>query len=435
MTSTLSRGNFALMLLIAALVHVGLFFLFVSLVAAGLLSATEIDEEEPEEEPEPIQIKVAYVEPKSLAFALAKEVFREEEPEPEPELIPEEEPESEELPVPEEEAAPEPEEAEAAPELMPVEPDPDTPSFVQTNESQESEEAPEETSLIGERNTTATSDAGAVAGDEEMAALAGTAQRRSDPKTFDSDFLEGEDSGTQEGAEDLLETGEGKEAENEVAVMASEAQDRVDALDEELPEIEEELAKPKDDELAAIDDVLLALEEVIGDDEKNKSQAEMEGGVKKEAQEEVAEVEETLPEEPAKKEQDAAAQDGGFAPQATKTRVAGVLSVSGSGSLNVANTPIGKYQASILKKLESAWQIENINNRSLLAPGNVTLYFVVDRDGKVSRQRQISMNGASETQWGMILRAVGIIAIPKMPKDVIKELEGESLELVITFNY
>jgi len=264
-----------------------------------------------------------------------------------------------------------------------------------------------------------------------MAALAGTRNRQSDPKTFDSDFLEGEDSGSQEGAKNLVETGRGKEE----AAMARDAQDQVEEREEVRPEVEEQLAKPKEDELTSIDDVLLALDEAIGDDQQNEAQEAEVGGVEKMAQEAVEKVEETMPEKPAQKEQEAAPQDGGFAPQAKKTRVAGVLSASGNGSLNVANTPIGKYQASILKKLESAWQIENINNRSLLAPGNITLRFVVNGEGKVSGQRQLSMNGASGTQWGMILRAVEVIAIPKMPKDVVKELEGEPLELVITFNY
>ncbi|MGB0644618.1 MAG: hypothetical protein ACPGQF_07745, partial [Akkermansiaceae bacterium] len=169
---------------------------------------------------------------------------------------------------------------------------------------------------------------------------------------------------------------------------------------------------------------LALLEEEEGDDSKNevvRSENEM--------------IEENLPERPAKDQREAAEQNGGFAPQARKTRIAGVISADGKGSLDVANTAIGRYQGGIFKKLETAWQMENISNRSLLAPGNVTLYFVVNKSGKVSRQKQMAMVGASGTQWGMILRALSGINIPKMPKDVIKELAGDPLEIIVTFNY
>jgi hypothetical protein len=47
----------------------------------------------------------------------------------------------------------------------------------------------------------------------------------------------------------------------------------------------------------------------------------------------------------------------------------------------------------------------------------------------------MAMVGASGTQWGMILRALSGINIPKMPKDVVQELEGDPLEIIVTFNY
>jgi hypothetical protein len=47
----------------------------------------------------------------------------------------------------------------------------------------------------------------------------------------------------------------------------------------------------------------------------------------------------------------------------------------------------------------------------------------------------MAMVGASGTQWGMILRSLSVINIPKMPKDVVRELEGDPLEIIVTFNY
>ena len=194
--------------------------------------------------------------------------------------------------------------------------------------------------------------------------------------------------------------------------------------DSKLPETEEKTPAPKKNELATIDEALAQLEEEIGD-----------GEIKQRARPLAEKVEETMPEKPATREQEAGDQDGGFATRARKTRIAGVISARGKGSLNVTNTAIGRYQADLFKKLETAWQMENIRNRSLLAPGNVTLYFVVNKNGKVSRQRQVAIVGASPTQWGMILRALGGINIPKMPTAAIKELEGDPLEIIVTFNY
>ncbi len=396
MTAPNSRREFFVALLIAAWAHVGLFFLFVVLVVFDLLSAKVIEQDDLDEEKDPpIKMQMVYEE-----GAVS-----------EPVIVPEV--------VPEVEA-----------ELEPVMPE--TPAFVQTDESQASEKAPDETELIGERNTLATSDEGAVAGDEKMSALSGTEEMKSDPKTFDSNFSEGEISGLQEGEKNLAESGEGEDQETEKAEEAvmvekseAEPQPEPELAYEPLPEMEEELPEPKEDELASIEETLAALEEAIGDDKKEE----------REQKKPIEKVEETMPEKPAVKAQEAAAQDGGFAPKATKTRVAGIFNSKGKGSLNVADTAAGRYEASILKKLETAWQMDNINNRPLNAPGQITLYFAVNQKGQVSHQKHVSRVGASDNQWGRILGVVDLLAIPKMPKEVIRDLKGEALELIVTFNY
>jgi hypothetical protein len=296
-------------------------------------------------------------------------------------------------------------------------------AFVQTNEGQESEAPPQETDLIGERDTTATSDQEAVAGQDGRAALSGNEEAKYDPKTFDSDFAEGDVVGENVDVKDSLDVGKGKEDINqEAAKMTGDAKP---LLKDEAEELVKEATPPNPkDELTSIKEALALLEEEVGDDWK-----------KEPVEPEAEKIEETLPERPAKDQRQASEQNGGFAPRSRKTRIAGVISANGKGSLDVTNTAIGRYQGQIFKKLETAWQMENISNRSLLAPGNVTLYFVVETTGKVSRQKQMAMVGASGTQWGMILRALSGINIPKMPKDVVKELEGDPLEIIVTFNY
>lgn len=383
MNGLMSRRDLVFALLIAAWAHIGLFFIFVVLMASNLFSARiDYDKKEPRPEPSSIRMQMVYEEPVGAPAVPVEPVLPDE-----------------------------------------VEEEKQPPAFVQTNESQESEEPPEETDLIGERDTTATSDEGAVAGAEDMAALSGEEEKKSDPKTFDSDFAEGDVVGGNTGMKDAVDVGKGDDQINqEVAKTTGDAEPLVkDPAPEPIEDMTPPL--PKDD-LTSIEDALAMLEEEVGDGLKKEP---IKPGTEK--------VEETMPERPTRDQREAAEQDGGFAPRSRKTRVAGVIRTNGKGSLDVANTAIGRYQGAIFKKLETAWQMENIRNRSLLAPGNVTLYFVVNKDGKVSRQKQMAMVGASGTQWGMILRSLSVINIPKMPKDVVKELEGDPLEIIVTFNY
>jgi hypothetical protein len=376
MNGLMYRRDFVFALLIAAWAHIGLFFLFVILMASNLFSA-RIDYEEKESEPRPdlIKMQMVYEEPAEVSVVPIK-----------------------------------PEQPEESEEQEPSQP------FVQTNEAQESVEPPKETNLIGERDTTATSDQGAVAGEDDRSALSGDEVTINDPKTFDSDFARGDAVSGNVGVKDSLDVGEGKDDINqEAARMTGDAKPfQKDPAREVVPQ----------DGLTSIEEALALLEEEVGDSRK-KDPAKPENKM----------IEENLPERPAKDQREAAEPNGDFAPRSRKTRIAGVISANGKGSLNVANTAIGRYQGEIFKKLETVWQMENISNRSLLAPGNLTLYFVVNKNGEVSRQKQMAMVGASGTQWGMILRALSGIKIPKMPKDVIKELAGDPLEIIVTFNY
>lgn len=377
------RRDLVFALLIAAWAHIGLFFLFVILMASNLFSA-RIDYEEKKSEPrsELIKMQMVYDEPAGITV----------------------------VPI-------EPEQSEEAEEQ-------ELPSvFVRTNEGQDSEAPPKETDLIGERNTTATSDERAVAGENDRAALSGDEDPQNDPKTFDSDFAKGDAAGENTGVKDSVDFGKGKDRINqEAAKMTGDAKPLLKDL--AVEPVKEAMPFSPKNELTSIEETLALLEEEMGDGRK-KEQVTLE----------TEKNEESLPARPAKDQREASKESGGFTPRSRKTRIAGVISANGKGSLNVTNTAIGRYQGEIFKKLETAWQMENISNRSLLAPGNVTLYFVVNEGGKVSRQKQMAIVGASGTQWGMILRALGGINIPKMPKDVVKELEGDPLEIIVTFNY
>ncbi len=380
-----SKQEFFVALLIAAWAHVVVFFVFVILLVCDMLSAKVIDEDgkSPPEKRDQVEISLVYEEEAATA---------------EVQIAP---------PIPE------------APPEVPKEATLPPPSgFVQTQEGQAMESKPDEADFIGENNTKATSDAGAESGDQKLSALAGEDVLKHDIKTFESNFSDGQESGPQDGSAEIGEGGKGDAAMSQPEVLDLEnlSKPAEPPAPEEVPK--EEMTVPDRDELAAIDQALKELDEAL---------AEEKPVMKK--------VEETLPERVVSKASESGSKDGGFAPQTRKTKVKGVINASGEGSLNVENTPVGRYQAKILKLLERSWQMENIQNRSLIAPGNITLYFAVNRNGVVSNQQQVAMNGASDTQWGMVLRALGTLDIPKMPKDVIEDLDGDALELTVTFNY
>jgi len=286
-------------------------------------------------------------------------------------------------------------------------------SFVQTNLNQAVEERPENPNFIGQNNTMASSDREAVAGESELTALAGEKDPQADLKSFDSNFSDGENQpvGKLSETPDSPNADPTQQSENEID---QEAHDTAQ-VPEDSPKLEEtKMAETED--LAQLDQALRALEEALADDSPQQELVEP-NDLKKVSSKQVS------------------PQNGGFAPQAKKTRVQGVIRATGVGSLDVANTALGRYQAAIYQKLERSWQVEVIRNRSLIVPGNITLYFTVDQDGVVGNRSWVSINGTSFAQRGMIVNALEKIEIAQMPPEVLQELQGDTLELIVTFDY
>jgi hypothetical protein len=286
-------------------------------------------------------------------------------------------------------------------------------SFVQTNLNQAVEERPENPNFIGQNNTMASSDREAVAGESELTALAGEKDPQADLKSFDSNFNDGEDQpvGKLSETQDSPSADPTQQPENEIDQGAHDNSQ----VPEDSPKLEEtKMAETED--LAELDQALRALEEALADDSPQQELVEP-NDLKKVSSKQ------------------AAPQNGGFAPQAKKTRVQGVIRATGVGSLDVANTALGRYQAAIYQKLERSWQVEVIRNRSLIVPGNITLYFTVNQNGVVGNRSWVSINGTSFAQRGMIVNALEKIEIAQMPPEVLQELQGDTLELIVTFDY
>jgi len=301
---------------------------------------------------------------------------------------------------------------EAAPEEERV-PPVEKPAFADTADLQEMEE-PEEADFIGEKNTSASSDAEALAGDRAETALSGERDLKDDINTTSSDFSDGPSAGQGRKGQAAGKVGAGEDS-----LSQEESQAQPEEMTEE--KLTQQDSPPAD--FVKIDGVETTLADAMTEEE---------------LQEEIKPTVEETP--PATNEEERVVKqeggsEGGFRSKKIKTRVQGTLNASGQGSLNVENSPLGRYQASIFKKIERQWQTRNFQFRSHLAPGHITIRFVIDQKGRVSGQRRVEMRGASDIQWGIVLNSISASSIPGMPKDVRKELGGEPLELNVTFNY
>lgn len=292
---------------------------------------------------------------------------------------------------------------------------PAEPKFVRTAPDQAAGK-PDESALIGERDTVARSEAGAQKGKNDAPAFQGEDSKK-DIQSVDDRFQNGKERGSAaKSAMGAGNAGEDQKAiESQKVVASKEAVKGEEEAKEAVEEVKmEEFLAPE-----IVEESLPTPEELEKEDEAKKMV---------EAREEMEKQEER-----AKKQAGGGA--GEFHSQARKTLVLGSLNASGEASLNVKKTALGKYQQVMFREIERGWQEGNFQYRSHLVPGTVSARFVVDAKGNVSGQRRMDMQGASQMQWGLILRALEGAKIPAMPAEVRKELNGQELELSITFNY
>ena len=355
---TQTLRHFLVALFAALWIHVGLIFVFILLLIFDVLSGKEIVSDESESEIPPEDDFSELV----LTF--------------------EEDPPTEIAPVEEDQEA-----------------DPDTPipepneKFARTRDDQMSD-APIKAEFIGERDTKAASDEKAVAGDRKSVALSGELKERKDNQTFNSTFSDGDTTQNQTTVNtEEIDTGKDQKTE-----------DSSEASNKEITPEKELVSEDKTEDFVDLDRVTTTIEDAMEKDKKAaNTDSEMKPAVK------------------VMEKKKAASRDGGFNSQTSKTMVKGVLSAKGIGALDVKNSAVGTYGSHIFKEIEREWQMGNYKYRSLISPGQITLYFVVNKKGRVYRQRQVEMRGASGTQWGIVLNSVTAAKIPPMSKE-----QGES---------
>ncbi|NWK54296.1 hypothetical protein HW115_01640 [Verrucomicrobiaceae bacterium N1E253] len=125
----------------------------------------------------------------------------------------------------------------------------------------------------------------------------------------------------------------------------------------------------------------------------------------------------------------------GFSGHSRKNRVTGSINRRGKSSLNVKNTALGRYQAQVSKAVELQWRRNCEQHRDHIVPGVISLRFYVDEKGKVSGVKFQEVIAANFIERGFTQRAIRQAKLPKMPSAVVKELDGEPLELIYNFYF
>ena len=133
--------------------------------------------------------------------------------------------------------------------------------------------------------------------------------------------------------------------------------------------------------------------------------------------------------------QSPAAKPPGFKGFQRKTAVVGSISRTGRSSLDVADSPLGRYQATLSRAVEQEWQRNCVRHRDFITPGFLTVRFFVETSGKVRSVQFVGDMETGEVQKGFTLNAIRDAEIPAMPAALRKEYDQEPLELIFRFYF
>lgn len=130
-----------------------------------------------------------------------------------------------------------------------------------------------------------------------------------------------------------------------------------------------------------------------------------------------------------------AASDPGFRGYQRKAAIVGSISRTGRSALDVADSPLGRYQAAISRAVELEWQRNCVRHRDFITPGFLTVRFFVETSGKVRTVQFVGQMETGEVQKGFTLNSIRNADIPAMPAAVKREFEKEPLELIFNFYF
>ncbi len=287
------------------------------------------------------------------------------------------------------------------------------PEVVRTSPEQESAEPPASRRYIGERNTTATSDRAPDPNAPAMPSQAGREPRsENEIETTQSTYQDGRldaAAATQPISPPAAELAEGVKSPDPGEAEKAETAIREKLLDGPNP-VETQVAKAE-------------VREDIKPREETKAR---DGAADALAEKKVEEMPKPKP---------APIDDPAFRGNQSKTAIRGSISRTGESSLDVADSPLGRYQAAINRAVEKEWQLNCVRHRDFITPGFLTIRFYVTAEGRVKSVQFVGDNQTGEVQKGFTLNSIRNAPIPPMPPAVKKEMGGDALELTFSFYF
>ncbi len=127
--------------------------------------------------------------------------------------------------------------------------------------------------------------------------------------------------------------------------------------------------------------------------------------------------------------------DPAFSGFQRKAAIQGSISRTGRSSLDVEDSPLGRYQAIISRAVEQEWQRNCVRHRDFITPGFLTVRFFVEPSGRVKTVQFVGEMETGEVQKGFTLNAIRDAEIPAMPSALKKEYAKEPLELIFNFYF
>lgn len=317
----------------------------------------------------------------------------------------------------------------AAPSAVvePAAPPPEKPEFARTSEDQTAVAEPETRAFIGERNTAATSDRTPDPTAPPLPSQAGLEKEYQDLETTESDYVDGSLAGNQPARPDSMPEQPAKPAPAPIPDPAI-AENVPNGEKAEAPGNSDKKTSPPPAEtlLQGQNPVDVPIPKEVEDKSEIKptpAERPKEGST-------AAKPAETPKPSPAKP-----ADQPGFRGNQRKSAIVGSISRTGRSALDVADSPLGRYQAVISRAVELEWQRNCVRHRDFITPGFLTVRFFVETSGRVRTVQFVGKMETGEVQKGFTLNSIRDADIPAMPPAVKKEFEKEPLELIFNFYF
>lgn len=129
------------------------------------------------------------------------------------------------------------------------------------------------------------------------------------------------------------------------------------------------------------------------------------------------------------------AQPPGLRTTERRSRSTGQFVIGRKPSLNVEASPRGRYEELVYRLIARQWYFACDTHCGDIIPGSIILAIRLNKRGQIISMNLMSRRGAGALQQSFTFAAIRKAQIPPMPPEVQKTLNGDQMEIVITFNF